>query len=299
MMRQLLGIAALAFLGVTVAWGQFSQEADVVTVPVAEGIHMLMAAGGNIGLLSGDDGGILIDDQYAPMVPRIKSAAAQLSEQPIRMILNTHWHGDHTGGNESFGKEGVVIIAHDNVRHRMSASHFSKFFDSEVPPSPAAALPVITFAADLTVHLNGHTVRVEHVPPAHTDGDSIVWLTEANTVHLGDIYFNGLYPFIDLDSGGSVRGMLQATESVLSRIDANTKVMPGHGPLSDREGLARYANMLRNVIQRVDALIADGKSLDEIVAAKPSAEFDDEWGKAFIKPDAWLSLVYRGLSGNQ
>lgn len=299
MMNRLAGLAAIALLSASPVGAQFSQEADVVAVPVAEGLHMFMAAGGNIGVLSGDDGVVLIDDQYAPMVPRIKAAAAELSDAPIRMVMNTHWHGDHTGGNEQFGSEGAVIIAHDNVRRRMSASHFSRFFDAEIPPSPPAALPVVTFATDITVHLNGQTVYVEHVPAAHTDGDSIVWFKERNAVHMGDIFFNELYPFIDLSSGGDVRGMLRAAESVLLRIDGDTKVMPGHGQLTDKAGLARYVALLRTVIQRVEALVADGASLEDAQAAKPTAEFDEVWGKAFIEPDAWVGIVYEGLAGSE
>jgi len=298
-MTKIFALLSAGALWMSAAWGQFEQEAEVVTVPVADGIHMFMAAGGNIGVLSGDDGVFLIDDQYAPMVPRIKAAAEKLTSAPVRMVVNTHWHGDHAGGNERFGEEGVMIIAHDNVRTRLSSSHFSKFFDQEIPPSPAAALPVITFSDDLSVHLNGQTVRIEHVAPAHTDGDSIVWFAQANAVHLGDVFFNGLYPFIDLDSGGNVRGMLRAAESVLNRIDADTKVMPGHGPLADRADLEAYVTVLRTSIERVEKLVADGKSLDEVIAAQPSAEFDAAWGQAFIKPDRWAELLYRGLSNDQ
>ena len=298
-MRKILALIPAAALIVSTAWGQFSQEAEVVTVPVADGVHMFMAAGGNIGVLSGEEGVFLIDDQYAPMVPRIKAAAEKLTSAPVRMIVNTHWHGDHAGGNERFGEEGVVIMAHDNVRKRMSKSHFSKFFLQEVPPSPAAALPVITFSDGVSVHLNGQTLNVEHVAPAHTDGDSIIWFVEANAVHLGDLFFNGLYPFIDLDSGGDVRGMVRAAEYALSRVDADTKIMPGHGPLADRDDLEEYIRMLKTSIEGVANLVDDGKTLNEVIAAKPSAEFDDKWGQAFIAPDRWAALLYRGLGGQE
>ena len=296
-MRKIFALVPAGALFMSAAWGQFEQEAEVVTVPVADGVHMFMAAGGNIGVLSGDEGVFLIDDQYAPMVPRIKAAAEKLTSEPVRLVVNTHWHGDHAGGNERFGEEGVVIIAHDNVRKRLSKSHFSKFFDQEIPPSPAAALPVITFSDDVTVHLNGQTLSIEHVAPAHTDGDSIIWFTEANAVHLGDIFFNGLYPFIDLDSGGDVRGMVRAAEYALRRIDADTKIIPGHGPLADRDDLQEYARMLKTSIERVANMVADGKTLDEVIAAQPSAEFDERWGQAFIAPDRWATLLYRGLGG--
>jgi len=292
--RKVALLALLANLAVPAAAQDFAR-ATITTVPVRDGIYMLMGQGGNIGVSVGADGVLLIDDQYAPMNDKIVAALAEITGQPVRMVLNTHWHGDHTGGNELFAESGALVVAHDNVRTRMSAKHFSSFFRSESPPSPAGALPVVTFDRAVTLHVNGMTIKAEHVPPAHTDGDSIVWFREANVVHLGDTYFNGLYPFIDVDSGGSVRGMIAAVDGVLPRIDDATQVMPGHGPLSNRDELLRYRAMLATVSDSIARLIGSGRSKPEVIAAKPSAAFDADWGGGFIKPDQWVGLVYESL----
>ena len=286
----------MALLGAS-AWaqGQDFSKVQISTVPVADGIYMLVGFGGNIGVSAGADGVLLVDDQFGELTDKILAAVGDLSDQPVRMVLNTHWHGDHSGGNENLAAQGALIIAHDNVRARMSQPFFSEFFQSESPASPAGALPVITFDNELTVHVNGLTVLARHYPPAHTDGDAVVWFKGANVVHMGDLYFNGLYPFIDFNSGGSIRGMIAAIDAALPDIDDSTKVIPGHGPLSDRAGLTRFRDMLNTVADRVQALMDAGKSTDEIIAAKPTAEFDETWGGGFIKPDQWVGLVCKGM----
>ncbi len=286
----LASAAAIGAPGQAPAQGQI--DVNVEAVPVADGIHMLVGRGGNIGACAGDDGVLLIDDQYSELVPKLREAVAELGGREVRMVLNTHWHRDHTGGNEPLTRTGALIVAHDNVRTRMSARHFSTFFNSTTEPSPREALPVVTFGGAVTFHLNGHTIRAEHVPTAHTDGDTIVYFEEANVVHMGDNFFNGMYPFIDGDSGGSVKGMVAAVNHVLARIDDETKVIPGHGALSDRQGLAEFGAMLQTVEQRIRESIDAGRGLEEVVASKPTAEFDARWGQGFIKPDDWVALVY-------
>ena len=267
-------------------------KVSIQTIGVADGIYMLMGAGGNIGVSTGPDGVFLIDDQFAPMTEQITAAIAAVTDAPVKMLINTHWHGDHTGGNQNFSQSGALIVAHDNVRVRMNSTHISTFFKSETKPSPQAALPVVTFDNTVTFHLNGQTILAEHVPPAHTDGDSIIWFKEANVIHMGDTFFNGFYPFIDADSGGSVAGMIEAVDRVLPRIDAQTIIMPGHGPLTDRKGLMVYRDMLQTVADRIQAMIDEGQSQQDIVAAKPTAEFDEIWAGGFIKPDQWVELLY-------
>ena len=271
-------------------------KVEIGTTQLADGLYMLTGAGGNIGVSVGQDGLFLIDDQFAPLSDKIMAALKKLSEGPIRFVLNTHWHGDHTGGNENMGHAGAVIVSHDNVRKRLSTEQFIKAFDRKVPPSPPGALPVVTFPESVTLHLNGETIHAFHVDPAHTDGDSVVHFRNANVIHAGDTFFNRLYPFIDESSGGSVDGVIAAVDKMLALSDDNTKIVPGHGPLSDRAGLQAYRKMLSTISDKVKRGIAEGEPLDNIVAAKPTAEFDEVWGKGFLKPDAFVKILYGVLS---
>ncbi len=287
--------ATLAALALAGAQAQDVGSAALTAVPVADGIYMLMGAGGNIGVSVGPDGVLLIDDQFAPMVPKIDAAIAELSDSPVRMVLNTHWHWDHTGGNEAYGTAGALILAHDNVRRRMASRQYSAFFNRETPPSPAAALPVVTFDQTLTLHINGDAITALHVPLAHTDGDAVVLFEKANVVHMGDTYFNGFFPFIDGERGGTVWGMVRAIDAILPRLDAQTRVMPGHGPLSDVAGLERFRDMLEDVAQRIQSLKDEGRTVEEVVAAAPTAAYDAVWGGGFIKPEQWVRLAYDAL----
>ena len=262
---------------------------------VADGIYMLLGAGGNIGVSVGEDGVFMIDDQYAPLTEKIQAAVKKLSEKPIRFVLNTHWHGDHTGGNENLGKAGTLIVAHDNVRERMSTEQFLAAFNNRVPPSPKGALPVVTFNDRVTFHLNGDEIHAFHVDPAHTDGDSVVHFREADVVHAGDLYFNGIYPFIDVSTGGGIDGVIAAIEEILGLVGPETKIIPGHGPLSNRQELVSYLAMLKTVRENVVALIEKGRSQEEIVAAKPTATLDEVWGDGFLEPDVFVGIVYSSL----
>lgn len=273
-------------------------QVKIQTVDVAPGVHMLIGAGGNIGVSSGDDGVVLIDDQFAPLTEKITAAVAEISDQPIRFLLNTHWHYDHVGGNENLGKAGTLIVAHDNVRRRMSAGGLIDYFQNDVPPYEGAALPVVTFDQTVTFHLNGDEIHAFHVPPAHTDGDSVIHFRHANVVHMGDVYFNGGYPFIDYSSGGSIDGVIAAVDRVLGMIDDATKVIPGHGALSNRAELTAYRDMLRGVRAKIAPMVEAGKSLEEVVAAKPTAGFDEKWGGGFIPPDGFAKIAYNTLKNN-
>ncbi len=274
-------------------------EVQIQTIPVAEGVFMLAGRGGNIGLSVGEDGAFLIDDQYAPLTDKIKAAVAAQTEQPIRFVVNTHWHGDHTGGNENMGQAGAVIVAHENVRRRMSTEQFIEAFNSRTPPAPPAALPVVTFTDAVTFHWNGDEIHVFHVDPAHTDGDAIILFRHANVIHMGDTYFNGMYPFIDVSSGGTLAGMIAAVDRVLPMTNEDTKIIPGHGPLSNRAELMAYREMLATVHARMKALIADGKSRDEAIAARPTADLDATWGRGFLQPDVWVGIVYDAVAAEQ
>jgi len=289
--------AALAVPSGTHAQQDFS-DVQIRTIRVADGVHMLTGRGGNLGVSSGPDGVFLVDDQFAPLTDKIRAAIAEISDRPLRFVLNTHWHADHTGGNENLGKSGVLIVAHDNVRKRMSVEQFMAAFDRRVPASPPAALPVITFGEDVTFHVNGHDVHVFHVAPAHTDGDAIVHFRGADAVHMGDTFFTGRYPFIDTGSGGSVDGVIAAADRVLAFAGPRTKIIPGHGALSDRAGLQSYRDMLAVVRERVAAGIAKGQGVDQVVASKPTAAYDAEWGGGFVKPEPFVRSVYASLAGS-
>jgi cyclase len=292
--RGLAGILALGLLAA--AAGAQDAEVQIHTVDVAPGVHMLTGEGGNIGVSTGPDGVIVIDDQFAPLSAKIRAAVAAISKAPLRFVINTHWHGDHTGGNENFAGFGAVIVAHDNVRKRMSTEQFVAAFDRTVPPSPAAALPVVTFGQDVTFHWNGDTIHAIHVPHAHTDGDAIVHFEKANAVHAGDVYFAGRYPFIDLSSGGSLDGMIAGVDLVLALSDEKTRIIPGHGELSNRAELTRYRAVLVAARERVGAAIAQGKTLEDVLADRPLAEFDDTWGSGFVDGESFLKTVYASLA---
>ena len=265
---------------------------EIKTQKVAEGIYMLTGEGGNIGVSVGADGVFMIDDQFAPLSEKIKAAVAALSDQPIRLLINTHWHYDHTGGNERFASEGVIIVAHHNVRKRMAVDTEIAAFGSLIPASPRAALPALTFNDNLTLHLNGDEARVIHYKNSHTDGDSLIHFVNANVIHTGDLWFNGIYPFVDISSGGSVSGAIKTIKSILALADDATRIIPGHGPLGDKQAMRDYLAMLETVSGRMAKLIAAGKSIDEIVALKPNADYDETWGRDFLKPDMFLRILY-------
>jgi cyclase len=279
------------------AWPQ-KGDFDGVTIKtnkVSEGVYMLEGAGGNIGLSVGEDGAFIIDDQFAPLTPKIRAAVAALTNKPIRFVLNTHWHGDHVGGNENMAAAGAVIVAHDNVRKRMSTGQFMAAMKKQVPPAPQKALPIITFTQDVTLYLNGDEIHVVYAGPAHTDGDAVIGFKKANVVHMGDCLMTMSYPFVDVSSGGNFDGFIAVADRVLAMVDDKTKIIPGHGVVIDKAGLKAWRDMLATIRDRVKKLVDAGKTLDEVKAAKPSAEWDEKWGKEFIKPDQLVEAIYAGL----
>jgi glyoxylase-like metal-dependent hydrolase (beta-lactamase superfamily II) len=268
-------------------------EVAVRAEQLTAGVYVLYGSGGNIGVSAGPDGVFLVDDQYAPMTPKILEALAKISPERPRFVLNTHWHGDHTGGNENLASQGSLVVAHDNVRVRMGSEQFLKMFDRKTPASPAKALPVVTFNDGASFHLNGDEIRGMHAPAAHTDGDVFVHFRKANVIHAGDIVFSGLYPFIDIDAGGSVAGVVAAVDRMLPLADDKTRVIPGHGEMTDKAGLAAYREMLVKTSGRVRDLVKAGKTLDEVLAAKPNADYDATLGWKFITPERYLQILYR------
>ena len=290
-----------AFLALTALLtpASFAQQnfdnVQIEAILVSGNVYMLTGSGGNMGLIIGEDGAFLVDDQFAPLTEKIQATIATLTDKPIRFVLNTHWHGDHTGGNENLGNAGALIVAHDNVYKRMSTDQFMEAFDRNVPASPKAALPVISFGEDVSFHINGEHVYGLHVPEAHTDGDTIIQFKNANVIHMGDTYFSGRFPFIDLGSGGSIDGLIAAVNRVLTLADDDTKIIPGHGPLSSVEDLKEYRSFLTGLRSKVALMITEGKTLEEI-QAENLTEDHEAWDGGFISGERIVETFYNDLS---
>jgi glyoxylase-like metal-dependent hydrolase (beta-lactamase superfamily II) len=297
-MTRVLAVAlALVAAGSTAAQQLDPAKVEIASEQAAPGVHVLYGAGGNMALAYGPDAVFLVDDQFAPLSPKIMAKVREIAGRDVRFLVNTHWHGDHTGGNESFGKAGALIFAHDNVRARM-ASPQARTSGQVTPAAPAAALPVVTFGSTNSFHINGDTVRAIHVPHAHTDGDALIHFEKADVLHMGDTFFDvtaKTFPFIDLASGGSAKGAIAAIDAGLRLAGPNTKVIPGHGKLTDRAGLVAYRAMLADVVARVETMIAAGKSREEAVAAAPAAAYEAERGGGFVSADAFVGAVYDSL----
>ncbi|MFD2191178.1 MBL fold metallo-hydrolase [Pistricoccus aurantiacus] len=281
-------LAALTFTATATA-----QQID--SVEVRDPIHMLTGKGGNIGVLIGEDGTFMIDDKFAPLTEAILAEVEQLGGSAPTFLINTHFHGDHTGGNENLGDAGSTIVAHEKVRERLAEGSEIEAFDMVMPPQSGAALPVITFSQDIRFHLNGETIDVFHVPAAHTDSDSIVHFRDANVIHTGDTVFNGFFPFIDTAHGGTLEGMIAATERVLTLTDDDTRIIPGHGPLADRQQIQGYRDMLTTARERLGKLKAEGLSAEEAAAEQPLADLEEEWGDGNFSADQWIEIIYDGV----
>ena len=267
----------------------------LVAVQVSEQIYMIAGKGGNVGIFIGEDGTFLIDDNFAPLTEKIVEAIKSVGGDHPRFLINTHYHGDHTGGNENLGRGGTLIFSHDNVRERLKNGSFIKAFDMKLAATTPEGLPVVTFSDGISFHLNNDTIRAIHVAHAHTDGDSFIHFETANVVHAGDILFNGFYPFIDVNHGGSLIGTIKGVDEILSLTDDNTKIIPGHGPLGDKEQLLSYRKMLWTAYERLTKLKAEGKTAQEAAASKPLDDLEEIWGDGMFKGDQWIELIYSGV----
>jgi cyclase len=290
-----LAVSLVALSALPAAAQQDFSGVEIEAQEVAKGIYMLTGEGGNLGLSVGEDGGFLIDDQYAPLTGKILAAVKELTAEPVRFVANTHYHGDHTGGNENMGEAGALIVAHENVRRRMATGTFMEAFNRQVDPAPPGALPVVTFTDAASFHWNGEEIRIFFVGPAHTDGDSIIHFVNADVFHMGDTLFNGMYPFIDVSAGGRIDGLIAAADRVLAVTTEKTRLIPGHGPLANKADLQAYRDMLAEARDRVAKLRAEGKTKEQVVAAKPTAGLDEKWGGGFMQPDVWVGLVYDSM----
>jgi glyoxylase-like metal-dependent hydrolase (beta-lactamase superfamily II) len=293
-MRKAVFLAALfAFVPVLRLTAQDFSKVEIKVQKVSGTVYMLEGAGGNIGASVGGDGIVVVDDEFLPLAEKIEAALKGITDKPVKFVLNTHWHGDHTGGNPHFG-EKAPIIAQENVRKRLATGGKTRF--GEVQPAPKAALPVITFEDKVSVHLNGEDIRAIHIPAGHTDGDSVIFFPQSNVVHMGDDFFNGgMFPFIDLESGGSVQGMITGGEKVLAETPDDVKIIPGHGPLGSKDDLRKFIAMLKETSAAVDAGIKQGKTLAQLKQEKVLARWDS-FGQSFIKTDVFTEILYDSLS---
>ena len=288
---------ALQPLGAT---AQGMDDVEITTQRLTDGVYMLMGQGGNIGLSVGEDGAFVIDDQFAPLTDKILAAIAEVTDESVRFVFNTHWHGDHTGGNENMGEAGALIVAHENVRERMSVEQVLQRIGrplSTTPASPEGALPVVTFTEEVSFHINGDELHAFHVEHAHTDGDAIVHFVRANVVHMGDTFFRDRFPFIDTASGGSIDGLIAAAGRALSVMDAETQIIPGHGPLSSREDLRAYRDALKTMRDAVADLMEQGMSLEQIQEARPLRAQAAAWGQDEAAEDSFVATIHYGLGG--
>jgi glyoxylase-like metal-dependent hydrolase (beta-lactamase superfamily II) len=300
-MRNHLSILAVFILcfGVETTCAQDWSKVEIKVTKVAGNVYMLEGSGGNIGVSVGPDGILIVDDQFAPLADKIKAALKTLGEGKLKFVLNTHYHGDHTGGNVVFGPD-APIIAQTNVRKRLSEEQKSKFFNRTTPASPKEALPVIAFDQAVSVFFNGEEIKVIHFPHGHTDGDSVIFFTGSNVVHMGDDFFNGRFPVVDLEAGGDVEGLTNNVGGIVERLSKvpGVKIIPGHGPLSDVEGLRSFHRMLVETTEIVRKRMAAGKTLDQIKAEGLPEEWKS-WGTGFINTGRWLELVYNSLSAKR
>jgi glyoxylase-like metal-dependent hydrolase (beta-lactamase superfamily II) len=296
-MKRLFATAA-AMLVCAAAAAQQQQDFSKVEIKVQKvqgTVYMLTGSGGNIGVSVGDDGIVIVDDEFAPLAPKIREALKSISTKPIKFILNTHFHGDHTGGNGVFSKD-APIIAHDNVRNRLAAG--TKSSGRETPPAPADALPIITFNDTATIHVNGEDIRAVHFPNGHTDSDAVIFFTKSNVVHMGDDLFFAQFPYIDLDNGGSVRGLIKNLEAIYPMLNDNTKLIAGHGALSDKKALREWINMLEGTVAIMNEAIQKGKTLEQVKEEKTLVAWSN-WDQGFMNLEKYEEQLYRELSAKK
>jgi glyoxylase-like metal-dependent hydrolase (beta-lactamase superfamily II) len=268
-------------------------------VQVAENLYFLKGSGGNIGVFIGREGTLMIDDQFAPLSNKINGAIKTLSPNDIRFLINTHLHGDHSGGNENFKNMGVTIVAHDRVRARMSKEQVNPANNNVTPPRPEAAWPVITFSEKLNFYLNQEDIELLHVNPAHTDGDVVVYFKKANVFHMGDMFVTYGYPYIDYGNGGSINGFISSLDALLGMMDENTKIIPGHGELCTKADVKKFRDRLAEIRDEVAAALKKGKKSEDVTALPVASKYDTEWGKGFIKGKDFVLMIADNLKTTQ
>jgi glyoxylase-like metal-dependent hydrolase (beta-lactamase superfamily II) len=309
MQRLRIAVAAIAFVAILALTGvslaqqppaappppDFS-KVEIKTTDLGDSVYMLEGQGGNITVAVATDGIIMVDGQFAPLHDKIKSAIAVLSSLPIKYLINTHYHGDHTGGNEAFAKDGAIIVAQINVKNRLAAGTTNGLTGVKTPPAAQGALPSDTYTNFSKIRLRGRVANLRHIENAHTDGDTYVWFKTANVLSTGDTFTNGRYPNIDFANGGNIKGMVAATDTYLKLVNAKSRIVPGHGPIADKAALTEYRTMLITARDRMAKLVKDGKSEDDVLAAKPFADLDKKWAPTELASTNFIRVVYHSLA---
>jgi cyclase len=295
-MKAITALAGILVAGIALGQQRAPQfDMAIKTTKLTDSVYVLEGAGGNVAAFVWDEGVLLVDDKLAPASSDVKAAVAAITQKPIRFVVNSHWHRDHSGGNEALASDGSVIVAHENVRRRMSVEGFIAVFDRKVPASPTKALPIITFSRDVTFHLGGEEISVIHVDPAHTDGDSFVRFGRANVIHMGDCYLNGSFPVIDYSNGGTFTGIIAAADTALGMLDPRTRIIPGHGPVASAKDLREWREMLATIHERVKKAVSSGRNLEQIKAQRPTKEWDQRFPRSFVASDHVVEEAYRAL----
>jgi glyoxylase-like metal-dependent hydrolase (beta-lactamase superfamily II) len=274
----------------------FATHLELNTTKLTDGIYVIHGSGGNVILFIGNDGIILVDDQYAPVTEKMKSVIANITNKPIKFVINTHWHPDHVGGNERLGEAGAIIISHENVRKRLNQNQFFEMINQTIPALSKKGLPLITFSDNMTFYQNNDEIKISYLDNGHTDGDSAVYFTKNNVIHVGDDFSDRAYPFIDLSTGGSIDGLISSLLSIISMINNDTKVVAGHSGISNQTKVKDYANMLIDVRSVISEMITEGKSLAKIIQLKPTSQYDTTYNDySFIDPNDFVTNIYESL----
>lgn len=278
-------------------YAQDENNVTIKTTKLTDSLYMLEGSGGNILVSVGEDGVFMVDDQFAPLTVKIKDAISKITDKPIKFVINTHWHPDHTGGNENLGEASAIIVSHDNVRKRLSTEQFSDFFKRSVPPLSEKGLPIITFSDNMTIYQNDDKIHIIHMDNGHTDGDSIVFFTKNNVIHVGDDFSDKAYPFIDISSGGTIDGLISSLKTISSRINDETKVVSGHTGISNKTKVNEYANMLTDVRNKTSQMITEGKTLEDIITLQPTSKYDKiYYDYSNRTPEDFVTHIYQSLT---